>query len=87
MLWVSLVLAGCSTSRPSGPGTYGQARDSATQKSLSQPELAVPQVGEKLPVIPPLRTLRPPVAGALGAAGTIGGRAVIDASKSLDSEL
>jgi hypothetical protein len=44
-------------------------------------------VGEKLPVVPPLRPVRPPVAGAVGAASVVGGHAVIDASESLDAEL
>lgn len=83
----SVVLAACSASRQGTPGQYAQARDSATQTSLSQPQLAVPQVGEKLPVVPPLRPMRPPVAGALGAGAAAGAQAVIDASKSLAPEL
>jgi hypothetical protein len=83
----SLVLAGCSVSRQSVPGQYAQSRDSATQASLSRPDLAVPQVGEKMPVVPQLRYARPPVAVGLLAAGALGGQAVIDASKSLDSDL
>ncbi len=92
-LCASLVVAGCSASRAGARGQYEQARDSATQTSLSRPELAVPQVGEKLPVVPalrppvPLRPVRAPVAGGLAAAGVLGGQAVIDASKSLDDEL
>jgi len=83
----SLLVMGCSASRQGPPGQYAQARDSATQRSLSQPELAVPQVGEKVPVVPPLRPVRPPVAGALATAAATGGKAVIDASQSLDPEL
>jgi hypothetical protein len=86
-LCVGVVLVGCSASRQGPPRQYEQARDSATQRSLSQPELAVPQVGEKAPVVPPLRVVRPPVAGALATAGAAGGKAVIDASQSLDPEL
>ncbi|HEX8706370.1 MAG TPA: hypothetical protein VF815_46480, partial [Myxococcaceae bacterium] len=72
---------------PGARGQYEQAKDSATQASLRRPELAVPQVGEKLPVVPPLRPVRAPVAGGLATAGVMGGQAVIDASKSLDDEL
>jgi hypothetical protein len=86
-LYVSLLLAGCGAGRQNAPGTYAQSRDSATQASLTRPDLAVPQVGEKISVVPPLRLGRPPVAVGLLTAGAIGGQAVIDASKSLDSDL
>ena len=83
----SLIVAGCSASRQSAPGTYAQAaRDTATQASLKNPELAVPQVGEKLPVVPPLRLGKPSVAVGL-AATMMGGQAVIDTSESLEPEL
>ena len=87
VLFASLLLAGCNASRQGPPRQYEQARDSATQRSLSQPELAVPQVGEKAAVVPPLRAVRPPVAGALATAGVAGSKAVIDASESLEPEL
>ncbi len=92
-LCASLLVAGCSASRPGARGQYEQAKDSATQSSLSRPELAVPQAGEKLPVVPalrppvPLRPPTPPVAGALGAAGVLGGQAAINESESLDAGL
>jgi hypothetical protein len=44
-------------------------------------------VGEKMPVVPPLRPMKPPVAGALATAGAVGVPAVIDAGKSLKAEL
>jgi len=87
VLFASLLLVGCSASRQGPPRQYEQARDSATQRSLSQPELAVPQVGEKAPVVPPLRAVRPPVAGALATAGAAGGKGITDASESLEPEL
>jgi hypothetical protein len=84
----SLVLVGCSASRQNTPGTYSQAaRDTATNATLKNPELAVPQVGEKMPVVPPLRLPRPPVAGPLAMGAAMAGQAVIDASESLDSDL
>jgi len=86
-LCASLVLAGCGASRPGARGQYEQAKDSATQASLSRPALGVRQVGEKAPVIPPLRPIRAPVAVGLAAAGALGGQAVIDNNKSLDAEL
>jgi hypothetical protein len=86
-LCASLVLTGCSVSRQGVPRQYAQSRDSATEASLTRPELAVPQVGEKMPVVPPLVLPRAPVAVGLLAAGALGGQAVIDASKSLDSDL
>lgn len=51
----SLLVVGCSASRQGPPGQYAQAKDSATQASVSRPQLAMPQVGEKMPVVPPLR--------------------------------
>jgi hypothetical protein len=86
-LCASLVLAGCSASRTGARGQYAQSRDSATQASLSRPSLAVPQVGVKLPVVPQLGPVLPPVGVKLLTAGAQGGQVVIDASKSLDSEL
>jgi len=86
-LCASLVLAGCSASRQGTPRQYAQARDSATEASLTRPELAVPQVGEKLPVVPPLRFPRPPAAGLLATAGAMGGMVVTGADKSLAPEL
>jgi hypothetical protein len=86
-LCASLILAGCSAGRQNTPGQYAQSRDSATQASLSRPDLAVPQVGEKMPVVPQLGPVLPPVGVKLLTAGAVGGPAVIDDSKSLDSEL
>jgi hypothetical protein len=84
----SLVLGGCSAGRQSAPGTYAQVtQDTATNASLKNPELAFPQVGEKFPVVPLPRPMRPPVAGGLATAAAVGGQAVIDASQSLDSAL
>jgi hypothetical protein len=84
---ISVVLAGCGASRQGVPRQYAQARDTATEASLRNPELAVPQVGEKMPVVPLPRFPRPPVVGLLAAAGAAGGQAVINASESLDAEL
>jgi hypothetical protein len=67
--------------------TQPQAKDSATNAALTNRALSTPQIGEKVPVVPPLRPIRPPVAGALATAAAAGGQAVIDASESLDSEL
>lgn len=86
-LCAGLLLVACSASRPSAPGRYAQAVDSGTNAGMRNPELITPQVGERIPVIPPLRPMRPPVAGPLAAAGAAGGLAVIDASESLDPEL
>lgn len=83
----SLLVMGCSASQQGPPGQYAQARDSATQASVSRPALARPQPGEKLPVVPPLRPVPPPVAGALAAGAAAGGQAVVNASQSLDPAL
>jgi hypothetical protein len=88
VLCASVLLAACSASRQNMPGQYDQAtRDTATNASLRNPELAVPQVGEKLPVVPMPRHIRPPPAGVLATAAMAGGQAVVDASKSLESDL
>jgi len=81
-LWVA-----CSASRQHAPREYAQARDSASSAALTNQALSRPQVGEKVPVVPPLRPARPPVAGPLAAAAAAAGQAVIDDSKSLGSEL
>jgi len=81
-LWVA-----CSASRQKAPREYAQSRDSASNAALTNRALSRPQVGEKAPVVPPLRPARPPVAGPLAAAAAAAGQAVIDDSKSLDSEL
>jgi len=86
-LCASVMLAGCSASRQGMPKQYAQARDTATEASLRNPELAVPQVGEKMPVVPMPRVPRPPVAVLLATGGAAGGAAVIGASESLDSGL
>lgn len=86
-LCASVVLAGCGASRQGVPRQYAQARDTATEASLRNPGLAVPQVGEKMPVVPLPRFPSPPVAVLLATAGAAGGQAVINASESLDSEL
>lgn len=51
-LCASLVLAGCSASQQGAPGQYAQSRDSATQASLSRPELAVHLYNRALKVEP-----------------------------------
>jgi len=81
------LLVACGTSRQNAPREYAQSRDSASNAALTNRALSTPQVGEKLPVVPPLRPPRPPVAGPLAAAAAAGVQAVIDASESLDSEL
>jgi hypothetical protein len=86
-LCASVVLVGCSASRQGVPRQYAQSRDTATEASLKNPELAVPQVGEKLPVVPLPRVPPPPVAVLLATGGAAGGAAIIDTSESLDSEL
>lgn len=83
----SLLLVACGASRQSAPSQYAQAVDSGTNAGMRNPELITPQVGERIPVIPPLRPARPPVAGALATVAAAGGQAVIDASESLDPEL
>jgi hypothetical protein len=87
VLSASLLLVACSASRQNAPGQYAQAKDSATNAALTNRALSTPQIGEKLPVVPPLRPVRPPVAGALATAAVAGGQAVVDASESLDPEL
>jgi hypothetical protein len=83
-LCASLLLVACSASRQSAPRQYAQSVDSATNAGMRNPELITPQVGERIPVIPPLRP-PPPVAGALTATAVAGGQAVIDDSESLDA--
>ncbi len=84
---LSLLLVACSASKQSAPRQYAQSVDSATNTGLRNPELVTPQVGERIPVIPPLRLPRPPVAGVLAAGAAAGGHAVTEDSESLDSGL
>jgi hypothetical protein len=87
VLCTSVMLAACSASRQSGPGQYAQAKDSATNAAMRSRALSTPQIGEKVPVVPPLRPVRPPGAGLATAAAVAAGQSVIDARESLDSEL
>ncbi len=87
VLCTGMLLVACGASRQNVPTQYAQSRDSATNASIRNPELSTPQVGERMPVVPPPRPVRPPVAVPLAAAAAAGGQAVVDASESLDSEL